>query len=520
MQAPGGGKRKLRAGSTTQRRAPAAGKRRLACLGPAAAYPAGSMSHVPDVKRRLNTTGLTMINIVAIASLRDLPQMAEYGWLLVAFYVLAAVFFFIPVSFVAAELATAWPLRGGVYVWVKEAFGQGWGFMAVFLQWFQNACWFPVVLTFGAASLAYAVAPTPAEANLLANDARFVIPVVLGVYWGATLLNFRGLTFSAIISGIGTWAGVILPGLLLLGMGALWLAYDKPSHLPATTAQALPGITHFSSLSLAASVLLAFAGMEMTAAHAREVTRPDRAYPIAIAIAVVVILLVFIGGALVIANGTAPGSFDLQSGVPSVMASMGRELGFETGIVRIASGCIFLGVVGSVNSWIPGPSKGLLASARDGTLPHYLTRVNYRGAPVRILVLQGIGVTAACVAFTLQPSVQAAYYLLSVLANQLYLIMYVLMFAAALWLRRTAPYHPRPYRIPGGTAGLVLCTGCGLLGCVGAWIIGFIPPAQLSGVGMDDTLFVRILLVGVPLVCAVPWLITLAMNRHVRRLGT
>ena len=69
-----------------------------------------------------------MINIVAIASLRDLPQMASYGLSLIFFYVLVALVFFIPVSLVAAELATAWPERGGVYVWVREAFGKRWGF--------------------------------------------------------------------------------------------------------------------------------------------------------------------------------------------------------------------------------------------------------------------------------------------------------------------------------------------------------------------------------------------------------
>ena len=74
-----------------------------------------------------------MINIVAIASLRDLPQMASYGIGSIFFYVLAALAFFVPVSLVSAELATTWPERGGVYVWVREAFGTQWGFVAVFL---------------------------------------------------------------------------------------------------------------------------------------------------------------------------------------------------------------------------------------------------------------------------------------------------------------------------------------------------------------------------------------------------
>ena len=75
-------------------------------------------------QRVLGLFGLAMINIVAIASLRDLPQMASYGIGSIFFYLLAALIFFFPVSLVAAELATAWPERGGVYVWVKEAFAR------------------------------------------------------------------------------------------------------------------------------------------------------------------------------------------------------------------------------------------------------------------------------------------------------------------------------------------------------------------------------------------------------------
>ena len=122
-----------------------------------------------------------MINIVAIASLRDLPQMASYGIGSIFFYLLAAVVFFFPVSLVAAELATAWPERGGVYIWVREAFGERWGFVAVFLQWSQNLCWYPVVLTFGAASLAFAVAPDQAAA--LSESKTFIVIVVLLAYW-------------------------------------------------------------------------------------------------------------------------------------------------------------------------------------------------------------------------------------------------------------------------------------------------------------------------------------------------
>ena len=80
-----------------------------------------------------------MINVIAVDSIRTLPISAEYGFSAVFYYLLAGLIFFIPTALVSAELASAWPETGGVYVWVREAFGKKWGFynhlVAVVLQY-------------------------------------------------------------------------------------------------------------------------------------------------------------------------------------------------------------------------------------------------------------------------------------------------------------------------------------------------------------------------------------------------
>jgi len=84
---------------------------------------------------KLGVFTLAMINVAAIVSLRGLPSEAIYGLSSIFYYVFAAIFFLIPTSLVAAELATGWPESGGVFRWVGEAFGARAGFLAIFLQW-------------------------------------------------------------------------------------------------------------------------------------------------------------------------------------------------------------------------------------------------------------------------------------------------------------------------------------------------------------------------------------------------
>lgn len=84
---------------------------------------------------KLSISALIVMNIVAVVSLRGLPAEAEYGMSSIFYYIFAAIFFLIPVSLVAAELATGWPEKGGVFRWVGEAFGPKLAFLAMFLLW-------------------------------------------------------------------------------------------------------------------------------------------------------------------------------------------------------------------------------------------------------------------------------------------------------------------------------------------------------------------------------------------------
>jgi amino acid transporter len=74
---------------------------------------------------KLGVLSLAMINVAAIVSARNLPVMAEYGWSMLALFAISILVFLVPIAMVAAELGTAWCKEGGVFAWVKEAFGAG-----------------------------------------------------------------------------------------------------------------------------------------------------------------------------------------------------------------------------------------------------------------------------------------------------------------------------------------------------------------------------------------------------------
>jgi len=123
---------------------------------------------------------LSMISVAAVLSFRNYPGMAEEGWTMIFWYFIGTFLFLFPLALVAAELAAAWPQEGGVYAWVKEAFGLKTGFMSIWAVFIENIPWYPTVLSFMAVSIAYIFNPE------LANNHVFVGIVMLAIWWGLT----------------------------------------------------------------------------------------------------------------------------------------------------------------------------------------------------------------------------------------------------------------------------------------------------------------------------------------------
>ncbi len=115
-------------------------------------------------KKAISWTTMAILTATAVASVRGLPAMAVYGWGSIGLYIIPAILFMVPIALVAAELASGW--KGGVFVWVKEAYGDRIGFSAIWQQWIQNVVWYPAQLAFFASALAYVFDPaSPAPSS-------------------------------------------------------------------------------------------------------------------------------------------------------------------------------------------------------------------------------------------------------------------------------------------------------------------------------------------------------------------
>jgi amino acid transporter len=188
------------------------------------------------------------------------------------------------------------------------------------------------------------------------------------------------------------------------------------------------------------------------------------------------VLAIFILPALAISWIVPAEELSLTAGVMQAFDAVFANFGWQwlTPIVGIM---LVTASLGGMLTWLAGPSKGLLLISRqEGYLPPFLQRLNKNGVQQNILVVQGLVTTVIGLAYALIPDVSSAYWIFSVITTQVYLIMYLLMFVAAIQLRRKHPDHPRGYRAP----MLIGMCGVGFAASLAALLVGFIPPSQFA----------------------------------------
>jgi amino acid transporter len=452
---------------------------------------------------KLSLITFTLITGAALLQTRDYPTMAVTGWNTIVFNLLAAIMFLIPCALVAAELATGWPGEGGVYIWVKEAFGEHWGFTASWLQWFQMTIAFVTILAFIAGVLAYIFNPALADSKL------FIFLIIILVWWGVTFVDFRGLKTSSWISSIFLIFGVFLPMTILVVGGATYIASGAPINLtlPPTWNDLLPNFTDLRNLVLLVTFTFTYTGIEITSAHAEDMKNVHRDYPLGVFVIGVIAAASSIIGSLVVGLILPVQNLVLTAGLMQTYETIFSWFGFNW-MVPIIAVLIAIGSIGKITTWVLGPVRGLGRAAREGLLPPLLQKHNKAGVPVSMLILQAVIVSLWGVIFVLLPGgVNSAFWMLLALTTTVYIVMYVLMYLAAIKLRYSQSNVRRAFTIPGGKAGMWIISGWGIGSMITIFILALFPPTQANVESISLVVFEALMIAGTISVVLVPQVI-------------
>jgi amino acid transporter len=424
----------------------------------------------PTFIKALGLWDVVMMNIVAVVGLRWIARSARLGAPSVTLWVLAALAFFVPLAIAVSRLAQRYPEQGGIYVWVRRAFGPVHGFVCGWCVWVNNLFYFPSLLLFAAANLPLAFG---ADSAALAENRLYSVAFVLIVLWALIGVNVLGFTRGKHLQNVGSYATFVPAGLLIAFGAFAFLRFGSATSF--TPAALWPRDDVLSTISLWSAMCFGFSGFEITSLVGQEVKTPERTIPRGILLAGFVVLAIYLLGSTSVLVALPPDALNERSGISDAIDLVSARLGFA-GFGVLTAFLLVVGAIAGTSSWIAGAARVPFAAGVDHVLPRSFAALHpkYRTPHVSLLV-QGVVATAVFLVSVFltvtggRTTIQEAYDILVNLTILVYFIPYLYLFAAFLKLLK-------PGRAAAAAASL------GFIATLISLALIFVPPAGTENV--------------------------------------
>jgi basic amino acid/polyamine antiporter, APA family len=326
------------------------------------------------------------------------------------------------------ELGAMRPEAGGLYVYMRDAFGPLTAFLYGWTLFF-------VIASGSLAALSAAFTGYLEQLVPLSPAAARLAPVLMIA--AVMIINVRGTRRSA---SVQAWTTAFKVGAILLMSAALLVAGRSTDVVPAA-APALPLDTP-SMLTAAGialiAVLWAYEGWQYATFSAGEMQRPQRTFPLGLIIGTSVLILVYclanLGYIAALGPEAAAGSISI--------AATAVDAAFGPVAARLIAVAILVSIFSAANGLVLTAPRVFWAMARDGVFFRGLAQVDSRfGTPAISIAVMSAWAMLLALTGTFD---QLLTYV--VFTGWLF---YALGAASIFVYRRRLPDEPRPFRVPG-----------------------------------------------------------------------
>lgn len=383
---------------------------------------------------------------------------SQYFW-----WIIMLIGFFVPYGLISAELGTQYPSEGGLYTWIKKAFGKKWAGRVAWYYWVNFPLW--------VASLADLV--TSYLMQMLGVDMTWQLVLAIQVFYIAlvSILGVLRISQSAWVSNLGA----IVKFIFMAGLGALgiYVLVTQGSANPITSfTDLLPlynpdGGIDFTGLGFVSLIIFNMLGFEVVSTFSNDMTNPKKEIPKAIILGGILIAIFYllpsfgIGVAIPLEElSTDTGLLDSYS---TLLSIIGFSAGLSKAIIVIVGGLFIYTLIANISSWSFGVNSVVAYAAEDGTFPKSWAKRNKNGVPYVVSIWTGIVALIISVAGILIANfapegseITNLFWTFFSLSLVTLLLSYVPMFIAFLKLHKKGPQVKNGYWISGGKVKIAL----------------------------------------------------------------
>lgn len=397
---------------------------------------AETIHHIKTLRQR----DLVLFTVSAILLLDTLTAAASVGAPSVFWWIFLGIIFFVPFALICAEMGCAYPEQGGIYAWIRDAFGGRWASRATWCYWVNTAVWIPAIFILFAGVFKQMFYPELSLAGQIA------IGIVLT--WLAVVVNVVTLDVGKWIPNLGAIFKVLI--FLAIIIGAFIHINHHGMANPLTLETLKPDWSN--SLQYIPAIIYGMLGFELVSAGSQEMKNPARDVPRAILISGVIILVLYLLGTIAVLAAIPAGDINLVEGlIDTLYLFFGGSPAGNFLVVTLGVGALYTFFSNGV-TWALGCNRAAAEAAMEGELPRIFARESTQlGTPIGAAVLMGIVSTVLLILYGLMAgSNEDLFWSLFAFSAVIFLLPYQGMLLAFVKMRLIDPDHPRPYRVPGG----------------------------------------------------------------------
>ncbi len=399
----------------------------------------------------MNLRDVTLYTVSAVLVVETLTSSAAVGTRTLAWWVLFLIIFYVPYGLITAELATTYPEQGGIYVWVRRAFGRRAAARTTYWYWVNVAMWMPAVFVAFAGVFCQLFVERWSEWPS-GKWPQIAIAVVLT--WLVVAVGVMRLEMGKHFNNVGAALKMLL--ILAIGIGGIVFAIRHGAANSITGSSFVPSF-HVAKKFLPVIIYLMI-GFELVSSMGDEIERPERRIPRALLTSGAAIAFLYILATLGILLALSLSKLHLIEGLIETFTAIFGSSGLGEVIVYALGIAALYTFFSNMTTWTMGANRAAAEAAADGELPKILGREHpVHRTPVAAFVISGVVSTAILLLTAIFINKQdTLFFAIFAASSVIFLMPYLLMFPAVVALRRSDPDRPRPFRVPGGTVGLVV----------------------------------------------------------------
>ncbi len=388
--------------------------------------------------QKMGVGSVALFSLCAVIAVDTLCASAAIGVSSIGWWVVTLIIFIIPYGLITSELSSSYPCEGGIYDWVKRAFGCCWAIRTTWFYWINVGLWMPAVYIMFAGVFS--------ELFHLSISLFFQVAICIFLTW-------MTIAICNISTNIGVWvvnisAVLKVSVILILGIGGFIYAAKYGIANEFSVSAMLPSFD--SGVAFLPALVFNLMGFELVATMSKDM-KDVRDMPKAIFLAIGITAFLYIFGTLGILMALPVEDIGLVSGIIATLRQLFGDTELGNAMVYLVGIMILLSFIGNMVTWTMGAGRAAVEAAKEGELPQIIGQLHQKyHTPSGANKVTGIVSTTVIVFYALfAQSSDGLFWSVFAFSSCIFLLPYLLMFPAYLKLRINDSMTPRAFKVPG-----------------------------------------------------------------------